>query len=196
VPTTRVYSSACAGREQVQRRTVPRKCCSSSSARALEHFTSCSGKEGAGREVIYVKGGHENKSTRCCRRRHALMPAGRRIALPGQPHGPIRQPALDYRGRIGDIIDRLADRSRTNERGDRRSPTLTLLGPQRRPEFAGPLDAVELAYRPATKRSCRAAAGAGSSSIQKRTAAGAGHHARRTRPRGRVLLLRPLAVIR
>jgi hypothetical protein len=108
------------------------------------------GQEGAGREVIYVKGQHDNKiHTLLAAGDVALFPAGKRMAL--APDSLLVRSASRHsitEAGVGTIIDRLGEQIEAQEKGDRRSAAVTYLGGQRRPEFAGPLDAVELVLPP------------------------------------------------
>src|SRR5262249_40516470 len=95
------------------------------------------GKEGHGREVLYVKGRHQDKI-------HSLlaagdipfMPAGKRMAL--APDSLLVRSACRHpitAAGIAASIERLAAVQSAVERGDRKNGTLALLGPLNRPEF-------------------------------------------------------------
>jgi hypothetical protein len=103
------------------------------------------GKEGTGREVLYVRGRHDNKI-------HSLLaagdipfvPAGKRMAL--DPDSLLVRSASRHpihQAGIGASIDRLGALLDALDRGDRRQGTLTPLGSIRRPEFTGPVAALE-----------------------------------------------------
>jgi hypothetical protein len=103
------------------------------------------GKEGTGREVVYVKGQHGGKI-------HSLlaagdipfMPAGKRMAL--DPDSVLvksasRMPITE--AGLGASIDRLNKVANALAAGDRRLGVLTAVGPVKRPEYAEPLDGLE-----------------------------------------------------
>jgi hypothetical protein len=103
------------------------------------------GKEGNGREVVYVRGQHQNKI-------HSLLaagdipfvPAGRRMAL--DPDSVLVRSASRHpiaQAGIGASIERLGALLDALERGDRRQGTLNNLGSIRRPEFTRPVAALE-----------------------------------------------------
>jgi hypothetical protein len=103
------------------------------------------GKEGQGREVLYVKDRYENKI-------HTLLAAG---DVPFVPAGKRMAVALDNvfvrsasrhpitQAGIGASVERLGGLLRALEHGDRTGGTLTGLGAVARPEFPRPLQMVE-----------------------------------------------------
>jgi hypothetical protein len=111
------------------------------------------GKEGQGREVVYVKGHYEDKL-------HSLLaagdmpfaPAGKRIALPpdsifvrsSSRHG------ITEAG-VGVLIDRVGQVLGAAAKGDTRHGTLRYLGPIQRPEFPSPVEAGELLLPPGSE---------------------------------------------
>src|SRR5262249_19064483 len=103
------------------------------------------GKEGNGREVVYVKGQHDNKI-------HSLLaagdipfvPAGKPMAL--DPDRVLVRAACRHpitQAGIGASVERLGAVLDAVDRGDRRLGTLNTLGSIRRPEFNRPVAAVE-----------------------------------------------------
>lgn len=96
------------------------------------------GKEGRGREGVYVKGRYGDRiHTRLAAGDIPLVPAGRRMAL--EPDGAMmrsasRHPITELG--IGAAIDRIGLVLAAEERGDRKLGSLELVGPIRRPEFA------------------------------------------------------------
>jgi hypothetical protein len=104
------------------------------------------GPEGAGREVIYVKGQYEGKiHTLLAAGDMPFAPAGKRMAL--SPDSVLiksasRHPITD--AGIGHILEHYTDVLEANERADRRLGVLTYLGPQRRNEYPVALEAAEL----------------------------------------------------
>jgi hypothetical protein len=103
------------------------------------------GTEGKGREVIFVKGKYENKlHTLLAAGDMPLAPAGKRIALPVDSvlvRSASRHDITD--AGIGSLIDHFADAVDRSARGDAKRGSLTYLGPQTRPEFTTPHEAVE-----------------------------------------------------
>jgi hypothetical protein len=103
------------------------------------------GEEGKGREVVYVKGQHEDKlHTLLAAGDMPLMPAGKRLSLPidsSLVRSACRHPVTE--AGIGASIDRLGAILNAIERGDKRAGTLTSLGPQVRAEFRRPAEVVE-----------------------------------------------------
>jgi hypothetical protein len=103
------------------------------------------GKEGKGREVIYVAGRHENKIHTLLASGDAfLMPAGSHIALP--PDNPLvlasSRHAITEAG-IGFSLAYFGEILYAMQSGDQRLGSLTYLGLLQRPEFAQPCEAVE-----------------------------------------------------
>jgi hypothetical protein len=99
------------------------------------------GKEGQGREVVYVKGRHDNKlHTLLAAGDVLIMPAGTRLALAPDSlmvRAAARHPISE--AGIGASIDRLAALEATGRKGG----TLSVLGPLNRPEFEKPVFALE-----------------------------------------------------
>jgi Protein of unknown function (DUF1571) len=102
-------------------------------------------KEGAGRELIFVKGHYEDKM-------HMLLAAGdmplvsggKRMAL--APDSVLVRSSSRhsiYEAGIGSIIERLGTALEAIDKGDLRRGTLKYLGKSKRPEFEAPCDAVE-----------------------------------------------------
>jgi hypothetical protein len=108
------------------------------------------GKEGQGREVVYVRGRYEGKiHTLLAAGDIPLMPAGRRMALLPDSflvRSACRHPITE--AGIGASIDRIGAVLAANERGDRRLGTMTLLADVRRPEFNRPVNALEHRFPP------------------------------------------------
>lgn len=102
------------------------------------------GSEGKGREVVYVKGRHDDQiHTRLAGGDVPFMPAGKRMAL--APDSPLvrarsRHPISD--AGIGNLIARFGAALEHVERGDNRLGTLQYLGLVQHPEFSNPLEAV------------------------------------------------------
>jgi hypothetical protein len=103
------------------------------------------GKEGQGREVVYVKGKHEGKiHTLLAAGDIPFVPAGRRMALP--PDNVLVRSACRHpitQAGIGASIDRIGEILAAIERGDRKRGSLTVLAPVERPEFDRPVPALE-----------------------------------------------------
>jgi hypothetical protein len=108
------------------------------------------GDTAKGREVVYVKGRYEDKiHTKLAAGDAPLMPAGARIAVAPNSllaRAASRHPITD--AGIGHCIESLIAQLDAQERGDRREGTLTALGPQRRPEYSRPVEAVERIITP------------------------------------------------
>jgi hypothetical protein len=102
-------------------------------------------KDGKGREVVYVKGQHENKiHTLLAAGDIPFVPAGRRMAL--APDNVLVRSSTRHsihEAGFGTLLDRLASLQAAVERGDRTRGRLELLGPLRRPEFEQPVQALE-----------------------------------------------------
>jgi hypothetical protein len=108
------------------------------------------GKEGKGREVIYVAGRYENKIHTLLAAGDAfLMPAGSHLALP--PDNPLvlssSRHAIAEAG-IGCSLAYFNEVLEAMEHGDARRGSLTYLGLLQRPEFAQPCEAVEQSIPP------------------------------------------------
>ena len=103
------------------------------------------GKEGKGREVVYVKGRHEGKiHTLLAAGDIPFMPAGRRMAL--APDSVLVRSATRHpigEAGLGSSIERLATIQAAIRRGDSRQGSLTLLGPSKRTEFDQPVQALQ-----------------------------------------------------
>jgi hypothetical protein len=108
------------------------------------------GTEGKGREVVYVKDHGDGKiHTRLAAGDVLLMPAGATFAVaPDSPlaRGRSRHPITD--AGIGRLLEWFGPLVDATERGDRSPGSLTYLGTQTRPEFAGPVEAVEQVVPP------------------------------------------------
>jgi hypothetical protein len=103
------------------------------------------GSAGQGREVVYVKGRYENKlHTLLAAGDNPLLPAGKRMSLAVDSVfvRSASRHSITEAG-IGACIDGLGNVLDALERGDQRHGTVAALGPQNRPEFAGPVQAVE-----------------------------------------------------
>jgi hypothetical protein len=103
------------------------------------------GKNGQGREVVYVKNQYENKlHTLLAAGDHPLMGAGNRMSLAIDSifvRSASRHPITE--AGIGASVERLTRLLDASEHGDKRGGTLTLLGAQNRPEFSKPVWVVE-----------------------------------------------------
>ncbi len=103
------------------------------------------GKTAEGREVVYVKDRFDNKiHTKVAAGDSLLLPAGAHLAL--APDNPLvraasRHPITD--AGVCRCVETLAALLDAQERGDRRQGTLTVLAPQRRPEYPQPLETLE-----------------------------------------------------
>jgi hypothetical protein len=103
------------------------------------------GKTAEGREVVYVKDRYDNKIyTKVAAGDSLLLPAGARLALSpdnplvrGASHHPITDAGV-YR-----CVEMLIAVLDAQEHGDRRYGTLTVLPPQRRPEYPQPIQTME-----------------------------------------------------
>jgi hypothetical protein len=108
------------------------------------------GKEGEGRECVFVKGRYEGKlHTRLAAGDVFLMPAGKRIAL--SPDSPLVRSASRHpitEAGIGASIDRIGITLAALERGDRRHGMLAVLSGARRPEYKVPVNGVEITLLP------------------------------------------------
>lgn len=103
------------------------------------------GKTAQGREVVYVKDRFGNKiHTKVAAGDSMLMPAGSHLALSPDNilvRSASRHPITD--AGVCRCVEMLAAFLEAQERGDRRQGTLTLLGPQKRPEFSKPVETLE-----------------------------------------------------
>jgi len=103
------------------------------------------GKEGHGREGIYVKGQHEGKiHMRLAAGDIPFVPAGRRMAL--SPDGALVRAASPHpitELGIGAAIDKVGSVAAALDRGDSRQGSLSVVGPQRRGEFDRPAYGIE-----------------------------------------------------
>jgi hypothetical protein len=103
------------------------------------------GKEGQGREVVYVKGRHEGKiHTLLAAGDIPLVPAGKRMALAPDSifvKSASRHPITE--AGLGACLERLGHVLAATERGDRKFGQLTLVGPAQRPEFEKPVLGLE-----------------------------------------------------
>lgn len=103
------------------------------------------GKTAEGREVIYVKDRFDNKiHTKVAAGDSLLIPAGARLSL--SPDNPLvraasRHPITD--AGICKCIDSLVALLDASERGDHRFGTLTVLAPQKRPEYPQPVETLQ-----------------------------------------------------
>ncbi len=102
-------------------------------------------KEGAGREVLYVKGRYEDKiHTVLAAGDIPFMPAGKRMAL--SPDNILVRSATRHpitQAGIAASIDKIGEFISAIERGDRKAGTVTVIGPIQRPEFEKPAYAIE-----------------------------------------------------
>jgi hypothetical protein len=103
------------------------------------------GKEGQGREVVYVKGRHEGKiHSLLAAGDIPLMPAGKRMAL--APDNMLVKSATRHpitEAGLGAAIDRIGRVLTAIERGDAKAGTMNVVGPVSRPEFEKPVLALE-----------------------------------------------------
>jgi hypothetical protein len=108
------------------------------------------GKEGQGREVVYVRGRYEGKI-------HSLlaagdipfMPAGKKMSL--APDSFLVKSATRHpitQAGIAATIDKVGEFLAAVERGDRRAGTMVVIGPVQRPEFERPAYAIEHTLTP------------------------------------------------
>jgi hypothetical protein len=108
------------------------------------------GTEGAGREVIYVRGRYEDKiQTLLAAGDVPLMPAGRRLAL--APDSILVRSSSRhaiYESGIGSLVDHFAHLVDAAGRGDVRGGAMKYLGMVRRMEFDHPCEAVEQTIPP------------------------------------------------
>jgi Protein of unknown function (DUF1571) len=102
------------------------------------------GKEGHGREVLFVKGQHEGKIHTKLAACDSFILAGKRLALP--PDNPMVRSASRYpitAAGIGASIDRIQALLQAEKRGDRSRGTLTVRQAVVRPEFSQPVAGLE-----------------------------------------------------
>jgi hypothetical protein len=108
------------------------------------------GKVGQGREVVYVKDQYDNKL-------HSLLAAGDAPFMPAGKRMDLAVDSLLVRSAsrhsiteagIGACIDFMREVLAAQERGDRSKGTLTVLAPQRRPEYPQPVEAIEQTIPP------------------------------------------------
>jgi hypothetical protein len=103
------------------------------------------GKEGQGREVVFVKGRYEDKiHTLLAAGDIPFVPAGRRMAL--SPDNILVKAATRHpitTAGIGAMIEKIGEMLTAQERGDRRSGTVTVVGPLSRSEFNRPVLGLE-----------------------------------------------------
>jgi hypothetical protein len=103
------------------------------------------GETAKGREVVYVKDRFGNKiHTKVAGGDAPLLPAGARLSL--SPDNPLvrsasRHPITD--AGVGHCVESLIEQLNAQERGDTRQGTLTVLPPQKRPEYAQPIETLE-----------------------------------------------------
>lgn len=109
---------------------------------------------GKGREVVYVKGQHDDKiHTLTAAGDIPLMRGGVRIALaPDDPKVLARSRHPISEAGLGAIIDRLGLVLAAMDRNDRRQGTLAYLGAQTRPEYPMPLEGIELLLPPGVEQ--------------------------------------------
>jgi hypothetical protein len=103
------------------------------------------GREGQGREVVYVKGRYENKIHSLLAAGDVpLMPAGKRMAVAPDNafvRAASRHPITE--AGIGACVEGIGRVLAAVERGDRRAGTLSVVAAQNRPEFNKPVPALE-----------------------------------------------------
>lgn len=103
------------------------------------------GKEGQGREVVYVKGRYDSKIHSLLAAGDVpLVPAGKRMAV--APDNILVKSATRHpitEAGIGPSIDKLGRVVAAAERGDQKLGTLAVVGPLTRPEFEKPIVGLE-----------------------------------------------------
>jgi hypothetical protein len=103
------------------------------------------GREGRGREGVYVQGRHQGKiHTLLAAGDMPFVPAGRRMAL--EPDGALMRAASSHPVTelgIGASIDKIGGVLAAQRRGNHRFGRLSPVGPVRRPEFNEPVRGVE-----------------------------------------------------
>jgi hypothetical protein len=111
------------------------------------HFKWLDG-DARGREVLYVKGQHEDKMhTLLAAGDMLLMPAGKQIALAPDSvlvRGRCRYPITE--AGLGSLVERFGQALAYRDRNG--NGILRYLGPQKRPEYDAPLEAVEQTIPP------------------------------------------------
>jgi hypothetical protein len=111
------------------------------------------GKTAEGREVVYVKGRFDNKiHTKVAAGDSLLLPAGARLSL--APDNPLVRAASHHPitdAGVCRCVESLVALLDAQERGDRRLGTLTVLPPQRRPEYPQPVETLERLIPPASE---------------------------------------------
>jgi len=113
------------------------------------------GTEGAGREVIYVKGRYEDKIlTLLAAGDMPLMPAGKRVAL--APDSLLVRSSSRhaiYESGIGSLVDHFGQLVEVGSRGGMHGGSMKYLGSVRRPEFDHPCEAAEQIIAPGVEPS-------------------------------------------
>ncbi len=108
------------------------------------------GKTSEGREVVYVKDRFDNKiHTKVAAGDSLLLPAGSRLSL--SPDNPLVRAASHHPitdAGICRCVEAMVALLDAQERGDRRLGTLTVLPPQRRPEYPKPVETMERTIPP------------------------------------------------
>jgi hypothetical protein len=103
------------------------------------------GETAKGREVVYVKGRYDNKiHTKLAAGDAPLMPAGTRWSV--SPDSALARSASRHpitNAGIGHCVETLSAQLDAQEHGDRRQGTITVLPPQRRPEYAQPVETIQ-----------------------------------------------------
>jgi hypothetical protein len=103
------------------------------------------GSEAKGREVVYVRGGYDDKIyTLLAAGDMPLMPAGKRIALPHD--NPLVRSSSRHSIReagVGELIHKFGNLVQAMDKAENRQCTLKYLGLVRRPEFESPGETVE-----------------------------------------------------
>ncbi len=108
------------------------------------------GKTANGREVVYVKDRFDNKiHTKVASGDVPLLPAGAKLSL--SPENPLvrsasRHPITD--AGVSHCVDSLIDMLNAQDRGDTREGTIAVLPPQKRPEYAQPIETIERTIPP------------------------------------------------
>jgi hypothetical protein len=108
------------------------------------------GKEGHGREAVYVKGQYEDKiQLRLAAGDIPLMPAGKRWSVaPDSAMATARSRHSITEAGLGSLVERFGRLVDGIDRRDPRLGTLTYRGPQTCPEFPAPLEGVEQVIPP------------------------------------------------
>jgi hypothetical protein len=111
------------------------------------------GKEGQGREVVYVKGQYKNEiHTKVAAGDSLVLRAGQVISL--APTNPLvrkesRHSITD--AGVGNLVEQYGRLLDAQEKGDRRLGSLTYLGSVNRPEFAAAVEGVEQVIPPGSE---------------------------------------------